>query len=304
MGMSQLKSRLVVITGSAGGLGKPFAVRLLQLGAKVCLSDINEKLGEESLRELSQQFGEDVVAFQVCDVTKEDSVKRLIEEAERKLNSPLYCFINNAGVMGEKEGWRLCLDINLTGVLNGIDIMSQKSPEHHSVTVVNVASILGLFNVQQPKGWAYNVSKSAVVNSTRCMASSWKNIRMLCLCPSVTLTPILKDCTQDEVKEMGQQVGGLMTPTEVGKAFITLLSDGRSGDVMTLWKDCPPYFIPDTTMGIFIAFTTGAMMFRFVPFYKPSSLRFWPHMLICVIAMLLCMIVFGNQLSALIGNLI
>ena len=89
----------------------------------------------------------------------------------------------------------------------------------------------------------------------------------------MTLTPILKDCTQDEVKEMGQQVGGLMTPTEVGKAFITLLSDGRSGDVMTLWKDCPPYFIPDTTMGIFIAFTTGAMMFRFVPFYKPSSLR-------------------------------
>ena len=38
------------------------------------------------------------------------------------------------------------------GVLNGIDVMSQKSPEHHSVTVVNVASILGLFNVQQPKG--------------------------------------------------------------------------------------------------------------------------------------------------------
>ena len=31
------------------------------------------------------------------------------------------------------------------------------------------------------KGWAYNVSKSAVVNSTRCMASSWKNIRMVSL---------------------------------------------------------------------------------------------------------------------------
>ena len=75
-----------------------FNTNLFTSGAKVCLSDINEKLGEESLRELSQQFGEDVVAFQVCDVTKEDSVKRLIEEAERKLNSPLYCFINNAGI--------------------------------------------------------------------------------------------------------------------------------------------------------------------------------------------------------------
>jgi len=170
--MSQLKSRLVVITGSAGGLGKAFAVRLLQLGAKVCLSDINEKLGEESLRELSQQFGEDMVAFQVCDVTKEDSVKRLIEEAEKKLNSPLYCFINNAGVMGEKEGWRLCMDINLTGVLHGTNLAMRwkirfsRSAEHIILIfskmdfsagggggrIVNIASILGLFCAQQPKG--------------------------------------------------------------------------------------------------------------------------------------------------------
>ena len=46
----------------------------------------------------------------------------------------------------------MCLDINLMGVLNGIDVMSRKSPEQHPITVVNVASILGLFNVQQPKG--------------------------------------------------------------------------------------------------------------------------------------------------------
>ena len=46
----------------------------------------------------------------------------------------------------------MCLDINLMGVLNGIDVMSRKSPEQYPVTVVNVASILGLFNVQQPKG--------------------------------------------------------------------------------------------------------------------------------------------------------
>ena len=37
------------------------------------------------------------MAFQGCDVTREDSVRTLIEEAEKKLKSPLYCFINNAG---------------------------------------------------------------------------------------------------------------------------------------------------------------------------------------------------------------
>jgi hypothetical protein len=116
----------------------------------------------------------------------------------------------------------------------------------------------------------------------------------------VTLTPILKDCTQDEVKEMGQQVGGLMKPVEVGNAFQTLLTDGKSGDVMTLWKNCPPYFIPDTTMGIFIAFTTGAMMFRFIPFFKPNSIRPWPHMFVCFLIMLAGMIMLGNLLTNLI----
>ena len=114
--MAKLNSKLVVITGSAGGLGKAFAETLLQLGllssilkyywlilpsawsgAKVCISDINEKLGEETLRELRERFGDEKVAFQACDVTREESVRTLIEEAERKLKSPLYCFINNAG---------------------------------------------------------------------------------------------------------------------------------------------------------------------------------------------------------------
>ena len=107
------------------------------LGAKVCISDINEKLGQETLSELARCYGEDRVAFVGCDVTKQESVENLINQAEILLKSKLYCFINNAGkmlnvmmlplmpwtgVMGEKEGWRLCMDINLTGVLHGTNL--------------------------------------------------------------------------------------------------------------------------------------------------------------------------------------
>ena len=98
---------------------------------------------------------------------------------------------------------------------------------------------------------------------------------------------------------MGQQVGGLMTPKEVGSAFETLLTLGRSGDVMALWKDCPPYFIPDTSMGIFIAFTTGAMAFRFVPrILTPSGVR-WGHMLTCLILFWVLMAWVWVQLTSL-----
>merc|ERR1712029_414889 len=100
--------------------------------------------------------------------------------------------------------------------------------EADQVTILNVSSILGLFNVQQPKGWAYNTSKSAVVTASRCIGNDGKknNFRMLCLCPSVTVTPILNGCTSEEIENMKEQVGGLMLATEVGAAFENLLKEG------------------------------------------------------------------------------
>ena len=92
-----IKSKLVVITGSAGGLGKAFALKLLSLGAKVCISDVNEELGAATAAEMAAQFGEERVAFVACDVTQQESVAELIQAAQRLLHTPLYCFINNAG---------------------------------------------------------------------------------------------------------------------------------------------------------------------------------------------------------------
>ena len=75
--------------------------------------------------------------------------------------------------MGEKEGWRLCMDINLTGVLHGTNLameyvstlelmkifskilmfrkMSVEDGGDGGI-IVNIASILGLFCAEQPKG--------------------------------------------------------------------------------------------------------------------------------------------------------
>jgi len=267
-----IKSKLVVITGSAGGLGKAFAVKLLSLGARVCISDINENLGRQTLSELSETFGEDRVEFVGCDVTKEDSVEKLIKQAEEVFKSKLYCFINNAGVMGEKEGWRLCLDINLTGVLHGtnlaMDHMGTDKGGNGGI-VVNVASILGLFCAEQPKGYQYNVSKSAVVTLTRCIGNEFyysrTGVKVMCLCPSVAQTPILSGCTEEEISKMKKDVGGLMTPEFVADALVKLLEDDKNGAVMAAWNNVPPYYIPDTGMALFILFTTTAMIARYIP---------------------------------------
>ena len=68
---------------------------------KVCLSDVNEKLGAETLDELRNHFGtREDVHFTKCDVTSTASVEALYEDACRKFGGRIDLWVNNAGVMG------------------------------------------------------------------------------------------------------------------------------------------------------------------------------------------------------------
>ena len=59
----EVKNKVAIITGSAQGLGKEFARRLLEKGGKVCLSDINSENGEKTMTEFSEVYGKDFVTF-------------------------------------------------------------------------------------------------------------------------------------------------------------------------------------------------------------------------------------------------
>ena len=135
-------------------------------------------------------------------------------------------------------------------------------------------------------GWAYNGSKSAVVSATRCLATAMeeRSIKIMCLCPSIATTPILNNFSRMEIEEMKRNVGGFMSPEQVGDAFIRILYEGQPGCVAAVWKDCSPYQIPDTGMASFIVCTTFAMMWRMLPKYlTPSIIRPFPHMFVCVL---------------------
>ena len=59
----EVKNKISIITGSAQGLGKEFARRLLEKGGKVCLSDVNIENGEKTLKEFSKTYGQEFVTF-------------------------------------------------------------------------------------------------------------------------------------------------------------------------------------------------------------------------------------------------
>ena len=55
--------KICIVTGSARGIGKEFAERLIRKGSKVCISDLNETLGEKTTKVLQEKYGSDTVTF-------------------------------------------------------------------------------------------------------------------------------------------------------------------------------------------------------------------------------------------------
>ena len=83
MGYS-VKNKIAIVTGSAKGFGKEFAVRLLENGAKVCVSDVDEQTGNETRKELQLKYGIDKVTFHRYDIRWKSSVIRGYTYAIRK----------------------------------------------------------------------------------------------------------------------------------------------------------------------------------------------------------------------------
>lgn len=118
--MFDVDKKAAIITGSARGLGKDFAIRLLRSGAKVCLSDVNQEDGGKTLAELQDKFGPNRVHFVPCNVSVDQDWVKLWDEAEQKLG-PISLLINNAGIRASSP-WKANLDVNLYGVGLGVEM--------------------------------------------------------------------------------------------------------------------------------------------------------------------------------------
>ena len=114
-----LRDKVAVITGSVRGIGRAIAVKLLEVGARVCVSNTNRSKGETTLNELRERFGKSKLCYVQCDVTKEEEVKSLFDKAEQYFDVDCVdILVNNAGV-SLNPGWKTCIEVNLMGVFNG-----------------------------------------------------------------------------------------------------------------------------------------------------------------------------------------
>jgi len=235
-------------------LGKAFAKRLLQDGARVCLSDIQEPVGLATKAEFQEKFGSEMVHFVRCDVTKMEEVVALYNEAEEHFKDQVEVWCNNAGI-NHNAGWRKCMDIDIMAVMMGtyyaMDRMSKMKGGRGGL-IVNTASAAGLvFNQIQDReisdANSYFVAKHGV-----------------CICPSFADTNIIREGMEERAGAVRAKIEGyheIMTPEYVAEGFHSLVTSCPNGSALMIVRPDVPFFtFPDTTVAITIFLALGAKL--------------------------------------------
>lgn len=190
--------KLIIITGASSGIGEKCAQDFSAKGHPLLL--LSRRLDRMEKLSLPNTLCEKV------DVRDAESFKKAIEKAE-KLYGPADLLINNAGVMylenfvnQSTETLDTMIDINIKGVLNGIQGVLKGMIERKTGTIINISSIAG--HKSFPNHVAYCGTKAAVVMISEALREevSHSNVRVCVVCPGVVETELLSHNEKDIVK--------------------------------------------------------------------------------------------------------
>lgn len=170
-----LAGRIALITGGAGGIGRATAVKFLQEGACVVVSDIDQTNLDSTVVELQKSFGKDAVLGCKMDVTQEMDVQQAFEAASLGFGG-LDLLVSNAGIASSApldetslESWNFNQSILSTGYfLVSRAAFSLMKKQGIGGSMVFVASKNGL--VASANASAYCTAKAAEIQLARCVA--------------------------------------------------------------------------------------------------------------------------------------
>ncbi|MDB2629102.1 MAG: SDR family oxidoreductase [Proteobacteria bacterium] len=225
--MNNLENRVVMITGASSGFGKEIAKMCVAKKAKVVLGARRE----DKLQELCAELGQDQATYQVTDVTSKEDLHSLARHGIDTFGQ-IDSLINNAGVMplsllqkGRTEEWDQMIDVNIKGVLYGIDSVYAHMLERESGQIINISSVAG--KRVMPGSSVYSATKFAVrAISEGLRLESAGKIQVTCIYPGAFTTELAFSIKDESMMEalIARGLGDIAQPAErVAEATIYAL---------------------------------------------------------------------------------
>lgn len=166
--------KVVVVTGSARGIGRRIAERFYEAGAKVALCSISKTGKEELMQEIAGDDRSRIMALP-CDVSRPEDIANFLQAVVDKFGT-IDVLVNNAGIYSKEDTCDVSeaqFDKVLDANLKSVFFACQWFFKHHidagtTGNVVNIASVSSVTYV--PDNALYNVSKAGVVTLTKTFA--------------------------------------------------------------------------------------------------------------------------------------
>ena len=198
--MGRVQGKVAIVTGGSRGLGKATSFLLAREGAHVTVVDIEDSLGMEVEKEISDAGGSSLYIH--MDVTREEEVEGVCRQVGERYER-IDILVNNAGVSGVPKPtheisvteWNNVLDIDAKGVFlctkHTVPFMKKQGG-----SIVNISSVYGIVGgVDNPPPYLYHAAKGAVRMMTKSDAICYAKdgIRVNSIHPGWICTPMLDE---------------------------------------------------------------------------------------------------------------
>ncbi|KAH7232250.1 short chain dehydrogenase [Fusarium redolens] len=243
--MSTVSSRVAIVTGGTSGIGKETAVLLASEGWRVVVSGRNENAGKQVVEDIKASGGE--ATFVKCDVSVEDSIRKLVDETVRIYGKLDGC-VNNAGIATDvapfvdlkAEEFEKMIRTNIMGVFWCMKYQLKQMLPQKSGSIVNLASMAGLNGVRASA--SYSATKHAVVGLTKSVAIDYatEGVRINAIAPGAIKTDLIQNAIDSgsyseeslaamfPMKRMGE-------PIDIAKGISFLLNnDYATGTILNV----------------------------------------------------------------------